>query len=228
MNSSEQVINCVKELVCCDYDSKLENQSSYNDSDVTSSMFKINAENGEEHVNPIATADIESNSCCVDRTDILRNDSLNSNVKESSLERSNSNSNQKEIDDNIPKQYDSGDTGSISESYSNEANIIPNEHEHDHQFFSKKNNKKKKICRCLLRLLLFILMSSFVTFLIIDSMNTGRVKNIMLDFLDWLEANPVTGIFVFAFGKYFNFVVVGCLSCVDRIFYLVRSSRNES
>lgn len=60
------------------------------------------------------------------------------------------------------------------------------------------SSKKQK----LIRLTLFLLLLSFIIFVIVDSLREQHVKRITQEFLKWVEENPAAGIFSFI-GVYF-------------------------
>jgi uncharacterized membrane protein YdjX (TVP38/TMEM64 family) len=60
------------------------------------------------------------------------------------------------------------------------------------------SSKKQKI----IRLTLFLLLLSFIIFVIVDSLREQHVKRITQEFLKWVEENPAAGIFSFI-GVYF-------------------------
>jgi len=61
-----------------------------------------------------------------------------------------------------------------------------------------KNNQKSKI----IRLALFSLLLGFIIFVVVDSQREQHIRRITLLFLEWVENNPVAGVFSFI-GVYF-------------------------
>ena len=51
------------------------------------------------------------------------------------------------------------------------------------------------------RVLIGLLLVGFVIFVIVDSATTGYVRDTVSSFLDWIEENPMGGLFVFVLGK---------------------------
>ena len=66
----------------------------------------------------------------------------------------------------------------------------------DHE--QEETNRNAKI----MRLVLFSLLLGFIIFVIVDSLGEQNVRRITLEFLAWVEENPVAGIFSFI-GVYF-------------------------
>ena len=61
----------------------------------------------------------------------------------------------------------------------------------------------------LIKLALFMLLVGFIIFVVIDSQREQHLKNISQAFLQWVEKNPVAGIFSFI-GVYFVATGIYC------------------
>lgn len=57
---------------------------------------------------------------------------------------------------------------------------------------------------CCLRIVLFFLILGIVVFIITDTMTNGYIKTFIFNFLQWIEDNPVSGIFIYTLGTYIN------------------------
>jgi hypothetical protein len=66
------------------------------------------------------------------------------------------------------------------------------------QIVSSKQRRGRT--KCILRIIVFLFVAGLLSFLIADTMTNGYVKDAMLDFLAWIEAHPIEGLFVYVFG----------------------------
>jgi hypothetical protein len=59
------------------------------------------------------------------------------------------------------------------------------------------NTRSSLYCKALVGLLLL----GFIIYVIIDSATTQHIRGVVKSFLNWVQANPVAGFFVFVIGK---------------------------
>jgi len=77
---------------------------------------------------------------------------------------------------------------------------IKNEIENENDIQDKPVTQCQKCTKQ--RLISGILLVGFIIFIVVDSTNNQHIKNLVEDFLDWVENNPVAGFFAFT-GVYF-------------------------
>lgn len=54
---------------------------------------------------------------------------------------------------------------------------------------------------CYIKVFIGLLVVGFVVFVIVDALTAGHVKDAIDSFLDWVEDNPVAGMFAFILGR---------------------------
>lgn len=65
-------------------------------------------------------------------------------------------------------------------------------------------SKSTLIKKCILALLF----AGFIIYLVVDSLTTGYIKNGITSFLEWIEINPIAGLFVFIFVYFISTVLL--------------------
>lgn len=78
----------------------------------------------------------------------------------------------------------------IEDSSKNHNNIVTEEQDED------RTPERKSFCSPS-KLIIGLLLVGFIVFVVIDSLTTGYVTSAVQDFLEWVEENPVAGIFLF-------------------------------
>lgn len=83
---------------------------------------------------------------------------------------------------------------------------LMSEREINNEIENKDDIQDKPVTPCQkctkLRLITGLLLVGFIIFIVVDSTNNQHIKNLVEDFLDWVENNPVAGFFAFT-GVYF-------------------------
>lgn len=86
----------------------------------------------------------------------------------------------------------------MTHKYEREDGSDERDHGNEEEIIETRSSFRKK----LIKLGLFMLLVGFIIFVVIDSQRDQHLKNISQGFLQWVQQNPIAGIFSFV-GVYF-------------------------
>jgi len=74
---------------------------------------------------------------------------------------------------------------------------FPTEQQQQHQELAENGDKRQKRNDCWKKLLVAFVLLGFIVYVIVDSVTVGNVRRFITNFLEWIEENPIPGLFAF-------------------------------